>query len=221
MPTHLKQQAVGEQVKRLRLQGGSSLRTLARQTGFSASFISQLENGRVSPSISSMEKIAAALGVSLVEFFAAASGADGGLVVRTADRHALNSGWSNAKVEAVSPLASAARLEVISITLGPRGRSGRHPYAHAREEFTFVLNGKVTLTLGPEEHSLRAGDAACILPGELRLWRNDGRTPAQVLIVTSPIVSPSARREAAAARRTAGPTRTSHRPRAAASRRRG
>jgi len=221
MPTQLKQEAVGEHVRRLRLQGGSSLRKLALQTGFSPSFISQLENGLVSPSISSMEKIAAALGISLVEFFAAASEAEGGLVVRAADRHALNSGWSNAAVEAVSPLVSAARLESISITLRSGGRSGRHPYAHAREEFAYVLRGRVTLTLGPEEHRLGAGDAACILPGELRLWRNDARAPAQVLIVTSPLVSPSGRRQAAAARRTAGPTRTSHRPRGAASRRRG
>jgi transcriptional regulator with XRE-family HTH domain len=63
MPTRLKQQAVGEQVRLLRTQRGMSLRSLAAQTDFSPSFISQLENGQVSPSISSMERIAAALGV--------------------------------------------------------------------------------------------------------------------------------------------------------------
>ena len=202
MATRLKQQAVGEQVRLLRTQRGLSLRSLAAQTDFSPSFISQLENGQVSPSISSMERIAAALGVSLVDFFAAASQADGGLVVRAGDRHTLTSGWSKAAVEAVSPLAAPSRLEVISITLDPGGRSGKHPYAHPREEFAFVLKGKVTLTLGPEEHQLVAGDAACILPGELRLWRNDSMSAAQVLIVTSPITGASLRgRRQAAARR--------------------
>jgi quercetin dioxygenase-like cupin family protein/DNA-binding XRE family transcriptional regulator len=209
MPTRLKQQAVGEQVRLLRTQRGLSLRSLATQTGFSPSFISQLENGQVSPSISSMEKIASTLGVSLVDFFAAASEADGGLVVRAGDRHALTSGWSKAAIEAVSPLAAPARLEVISITLEPGGRSGKHPYAHPREEFALVLKGRVTLTLGPEEHELRAGDAACVLPGELRLWRNDSRAAAQVLIVTSPIAGPRGR--AGQAPRRAGPTRTSRR----------
>jgi transcriptional regulator with XRE-family HTH domain len=194
MPTRLKQQAVGEQIRRLRLEGAMTLRKLAKRTGFSPSFLSQLENGLVSPSISSMEKIAEALGTTFVDFFAAASEADGGLVVRASDRQALSSGWSNAAVEAVSPAASAARLEAMLITLRPKGRSGKHPYAHTREELAFVLSGTVTLTLGPEDNRLEAGDAACILPGELRLWRNDGGSPARILIVTSPLGASGVRR---------------------------
>jgi quercetin dioxygenase-like cupin family protein len=48
-----------------------------------------------------------------------------------------------------------------------------------------VLKGRVVLTLGPEEHRLRAGDAASILPGELRLWRNDSASPARVVVVAA------------------------------------
>jgi transcriptional regulator with XRE-family HTH domain len=183
----LKQQVVGGLVRRLRAETGISVRTLAKQTGFSPSFMSQVENGQVSPSISSMEKIAAALGVTLGEFFAAASGGEGGLVVRTADRQALSSGWSNADIEALNAPGSTARLEAILITLRPGGRSGKHPYAHPREEFAFVLQGKVVLTLGPEEYRLQRGDATTILPGELRLWRNEVAAPARVMIITSPI----------------------------------
>ncbi len=51
-----------------------SVRMLAKQAGFSPSFMSQVENGQVSPSISSMEKIAAAVGVTLGAFLAAVSG---------------------------------------------------------------------------------------------------------------------------------------------------
>lgn len=159
---------------------------LARQTGFSPSFVSQLENGRVSPSISSMEKIAAALGATLGEFFAAADGGRGGLVVRAADRQALSSGWSMADIEGLSFARATARLEAILVTLRPGGRSGKHPYPHPREEFAFVVQGEVVLSLGPEEYRLRRGDAATILPGELRLWRNAARVPARIVIVTSP-----------------------------------
>jgi transcriptional regulator with XRE-family HTH domain len=183
----LKQQVVGALVRRLRTQAGISLRTLAGQTDFSPSFISQVENGQVSPSISSMEKIAAALGVTLGEFFVAASEGEGGLVVRADDRQVLGSGWSNADIEALISPGSTARLEAILITLRPGGRSGKHPYAHPREEFAFVLQGSVVLVLGPEEHRLRRGDATTILPGELRLWRNETATPAKVMVITSPI----------------------------------
>jgi XRE family transcriptional regulator, regulator of sulfur utilization len=183
----LKQQVVGEHVRRLRGQAGISVRTLARQTGFSPSFISQVENGQVSPSISSMEKIATALGVSLGDFFGAVTDGEGGLVVHVADRQGLSSGWSSAEIEALVVPGPLARLEAMLITLRPGGRSGKHAYAHPREEFAFVLKGKVILTLGPDDHRLQRGDAATILPGELRLWRNEARTPAQIMVVTSPV----------------------------------
>jgi len=77
-----------------------SLRTLARQTGFSPSFMSQVENGQVSPSISSMEKIANAVGVSLGDFFGAVTGGEGGLIVRVAERQGLSSGWSRRAIGA-------------------------------------------------------------------------------------------------------------------------
>jgi transcriptional regulator with XRE-family HTH domain len=192
----LKQQRVGEHVRQLRVQAGISLRTLARQTGFSASFMSQLENGRVSPSISSMEKIAAALGATLSEFFAAAAGGEGGLVVRTADRQTMSSGWSKAEIEALTLSRSTTRLEAILVTLRPGGRSGKHPYPHPREELAFVVQGEVVLNLGPEQHRLRRGDAATILKGYLRLWRNEARVPARILIVTSPVRAAVARGKA-------------------------
>jgi quercetin dioxygenase-like cupin family protein len=161
-----------------------SLRALAGQTGFSASFISQLENGQVSPSISSMEKIAGALGVTMGEFFAAAAEGEGGQVVRAAGRSAIGSQWSNAEIEGLSSMKENQRLEPVLITLAPGGRSGKHPYPHPREEFAFVLEGEVRLTLGPERHALGAGDAAMILPKELRLWENSSAQPARVLVVS-------------------------------------
>jgi quercetin dioxygenase-like cupin family protein len=134
-----------------------------------------------------MEKIAAALGVTLSEFFAEAMTGEGGLIVRAADRRALSSSWSNAVIEALSLPRSVARLEVMLITLGPGGRSGKHPYSHPREEWAYVLQGEVRLSLGPEEHLLRRGDAATVLPGELRLWVNRRRTPVRLLIVSAPV----------------------------------
>jgi transcriptional regulator with XRE-family HTH domain len=180
----LKQQVVGAHVRRLRIDKGLTLRSLASQTGFSPSFMSQVENGQVSPSISSMEKIAEALGVTLGEFFAAAAGGEGGLVVRAGERSVLSSSWSSAEIEALGPMKSGLRLEPVLITLKPGGRSGKHPYPHANEEFAFVVEGQVRLTLGPEQQALATGDAVTILPRELRLWENPTEQAARVLVVS-------------------------------------
>lgn len=181
----LKQQAVGLHVRELRTRAKMSLRALAERTEFSPSFISQVENGQVSPSIASMERIAFALGVTLGEFFAAASRGASGTIVRAAERAVLSSSWSAASVAALSSMSGHRGLEPVLITLDPGGRSGKHPAPHAAEEFAFVLEGEVTLTLGPERHHLAAGDAATILPRELRLWENSGKHPARVLVVSA------------------------------------
>jgi transcriptional regulator with XRE-family HTH domain len=168
-------------VRRLRQAGRLSLRALAAATGFSPSFISQLENGLVSPSIDSMEKIAAALGVSLGAFFATLGAPDGSTVVRARARRAMHSEWSAAEIEALSSLAG--RLEPLLVTLHPGGRSGKHPVTRPTEAFALVLEGQVALRLGPDEHQLAAGDAVTLIAGEPRLWRNDSAADCRILIV--------------------------------------
>jgi transcriptional regulator with XRE-family HTH domain len=180
----LKQEAVGAWVRRLRTERAMSLRSLASRTGFSPSFISQVENGVVSPSIASMEKIAGALGVTLGEFFAAAARGDAPLIVRVKQRLHMSSLWSQAGIEALGPM-TGRRLEPVLITLRPGGRSAKHPATHSSEEFAYVLAGQAILTLGPEEHVLRKGDAVTIRPQELRRWENRSRSVARILIVSA------------------------------------
>jgi len=183
MPARLKQQIVGAHVRELRKRMRLSLRAFAAVTGFSASFVSQLERGLVSPSLHSMEKVAAALGTTLGGFFAAVGEGGGGLVVRARERKALNSAWSHAQIEALLPAAGERRQEPMLVTLRRGGRSGKHPVAHPTEEFAFVLEGRLTLRLGPDDHTLEAGDAVVLRAGELRLWANPGKRRARVLIV--------------------------------------
>lgn len=178
----LKQQQVGLQVRALREQARLSVRALAAQTDFSPSFISQLENGQVSPSIHSMEKIANALGTTLGSFFASIAQGEGGLVLRRSERRPLPSSWSNAEITSLGRPGPGRRFDPLLITLAPGGRSGKYPVAHRTEEFAMVLKGRVDLQLGPEHHRLSSGDSVILLPGELRLWVNPGKAPCQVLI---------------------------------------
>ncbi len=177
----LKQEVIGRHVRQLRARAGLSARALGARTGFSASFISQMENGLVSPSIGSMQKIAAALGVTLGEFFTAAGEGATGTIVRARDRTGFESNWSSAELQL---LGASRRLEAVLITLDPGGRSGKHPASgHDHEEFAFVLKGPLALTLGPDRHALRTGDSVTFLPGELRLWENPGRASARLMLV--------------------------------------
>ena len=57
--------SVGGQIRRERQNQGLSLRALARKVGVSASMLSQVENERTRPSVSTIYAIATELGLSI------------------------------------------------------------------------------------------------------------------------------------------------------------
>ncbi len=60
---------VGIRLRQLREERGLSIRALARQSGLSANALSLIERGRSSPSVSTLYKVAAAMGVPITTFF--------------------------------------------------------------------------------------------------------------------------------------------------------
>lgn len=172
---------VGEKIRDLRESRGQSVRTLAGAAGFSPSFISQVENGQCSPSIGSLEQIAAALDATLGEFFGGGEPRAKALD-RKAKRMRLESSWSKAEISRLGHDGSA--LRAVMITMEPGGSSGKIAHPAPREELAVVFAGKPTLKLDGRSDQLRRGDAATIPAGTARRWSNDTNTATEVLIVT-------------------------------------
>jgi transcriptional regulator with XRE-family HTH domain len=173
---------VGDVLKRLRKRAGLSLRALGARTGFSASFHSQLEKGQVSPSIGSLERIAAALDVKLGDLFET-SNAPPATVVRAGARAAFTSSWSRARIESLTPTPDAG-FEALLVTMAPGGTSGEHPAIQRATQFAYVLDGRLTLLTGETRAELGAGDAVTIPRRSPHRWQNAGTEPARVLLVS-------------------------------------
>ena len=60
---------LGGRLKRARQKSGLALREVARQLGVSASFVSQMENGKSTPSVATLYSMAQLLDVSIDELF--------------------------------------------------------------------------------------------------------------------------------------------------------
>lgn len=114
------EQRLGPELKRVREASGISLRTLAERAGFSLSFISQLENGQVSPSIASLEQIAATLNVTLADLFATPETSEV-VLVRADERPSFRSSWSRARIDSLMPAGKHQPLEAIMVTIEPGG----------------------------------------------------------------------------------------------------
>lgn len=176
--------ALGATVQRIRLARGLSLRRFAARTGFSPSFVSQVENGQASPSVASLERFARALGLGLGDLFQSELSVRGQVLHRS-ERSRLTSEWSKAQVEPLVPPEALTRLDGTLISLEPGGRSGRETAAQPQEQLAFVFEGEVVLTMGPSVHVLKAGDAAGIPANAPHSWENRRRTTARIAIVVS------------------------------------
>jgi transcriptional regulator with XRE-family HTH domain len=158
------------------------VRALAARAGCSPSFISQVEHGQASPSISSLERLVQALGMTLGDFFRATTPP---AVVRSHERAALINSLSGAQIEALTPAGAGYELESLLITLEPGGQSDSQPSARGGEAFAFVCEGDVQLTLGEAVHHLTRGDAATFSGETPHRWQNAGRDPARIVVVST------------------------------------
>jgi transcriptional regulator with XRE-family HTH domain len=176
------EQSVGDLLREARARQGLSVRALAARAGCSPSFISQVERGQASPSISSLERLVQALGLTLGDFFRATRLPV--TVVRSHERATVTNAWSQAQIEALGPGVGHA-LEPMMIVLAPGGRSGSPPYALDSEVFALVFEGDVLLTLGETAHRLARGDAATFPAETPHRWENMGGDVARVVVVSS------------------------------------
>jgi transcriptional regulator with XRE-family HTH domain len=176
------EQQVGDHLRDVRTRQGFSVRALAARAGCSPSFISQIEHGQASPSIASLERLVQALGMTLGEFFRESTPP---VVVRSHERAALPTAWSRATIEALGPARAGHALQPLMITLDPGGQSGSPPYARDGDEFAFVCEGDVQLTLGEAVHCLTRGDAATFAADTPHRWENVGRDPARIVVVSA------------------------------------
>ena len=172
---------LGKELRRLRKAKNLSVRGLGDLLGFSPSFISQLENGQVSPSIASLERIAQTLGVGLRDLFPESLPKDSGYV-RTEDRPAIISEWSKALIEALTPPLETVPIDAIMVQLEPGGTSGSRLHAAPSHRFAFIWRGTVTLSTEKDQYQLKQGDAITLPQGTPHRWTNSSRRSVRIVI---------------------------------------
>jgi transcriptional regulator with XRE-family HTH domain len=176
----------GAALRVLREQRGLTIAALARQVGLSAAAISQIESGTVQPSVTTLRRLAAALGVPVFRFFLPADTAAAS-VVRRADRKTLGLARSGARYELLTP-SLQGRLEVLEITMDPGQASAPERISHPGEECLVIISGQGALELGDDVIDMGPGDAATFQASLPHLLRNTGPAP---LLAISAITPPS------------------------------
>jgi transcriptional regulator with XRE-family HTH domain len=192
---------LGERLRQTRAERGFSLREMARRLDVSPSLVSQIETGKIQPSVRTLYAIVSELGVSLDAIFAA-NGVDGAgarpaaahpapppadgrapFVQRAADRSGLD-------------LETGVRWERLTtrderdveflFTIYPPGSESAPADAlvrHNGREFGLVLSGRLGVTIGFEDYVLGPGDSISFESTTPHRLRNDGREPVTAVWV--------------------------------------
>lgn len=175
---------LGSTVRVQREQRGLTIAALARDVGVSAAAISQIESGAVLPSLATLRKLAASLGIPVFRLFLPVE-SEAVKVVRRAERITIGRPQSEARYQLLSP-SLHGQLEVMEVTLNPGQDSASELLSHAGEECLVIIAGRGALELDDAVIELRRGDAATFQGSIPHRLRNVGRRSLVALSVITP-----------------------------------
>ena len=174
---------IGGQIRKLRKRRGWTLQRLAEQSGLSVSFLSQVERGLSSPSISSLGAVANALEVPLSNFFTVAHNPS--VVVRSQDQGRFRIDGAEVTYITLSGPLKNKMLEPLLVEVPPHYKAAP-PFAHQGEEFVYMLKGTVTFTIQGRDYQIGRGDSIHFTSEIPHAYRNDSPQWAKVIWVLTP-----------------------------------
>jgi transcriptional regulator with XRE-family HTH domain len=174
---------VGERLRELREARNISMRALATRSGLSANALSMIERGRASPSVSTLYKLAEALGVSITSFFAS-EGERKQVVFLKSDERARMA-FTRGVFEGLGGEQFVGRVEPFMLTLENSANSGPRAMSHSGHEFVFCLRGELEYQVERQLYHLKSGDALLFAAHLKHKWKNSGRNVATALIIIS------------------------------------
>lgn len=178
---------IGERIKHLRLKKSMGLVELGRHTGLSASFLSQLETGRVVPTLRNLARIAMVFSKDLSYFFDPEPQTLF-RVHRRDDRVRLPQTGANDPAyffESLGYLVPDRQLDPYFAEFLPE-KEGRMPRAHQHAgcEFLYLLSGTLDVRHAETTHHVEAGDAVYFDANTIHSYVCTSKTPATAVIVT-------------------------------------
>ena len=176
---------LGRCLRELREERGFSLRALAEESSLSVNTISLIENGKSTPSVTTLQKISIALQVPIVAFFH--SEQDGPKVIHTKAGQRGQVPVENGHLEDLGQELSVGSFKPFLVTLAPESNSGIDPLIHTGYEFVYCLNGRIAYLVENRRYLLEPGDSLFFEAHLPHCWQNLSPEPSQKILVLCPL----------------------------------
>ena len=175
-------QAVGDEIRAVRHSRGLSTRGLARLSGVSQPSLSNIENGRVAPSVKTLYAIAEAMGVGPGALLptAAESAQDHGEPVSHGDQ-------DGADTPVRTTLLHATQGSALEVYLVEQRGDYDDPerFGHDGEDIIHVLSGRADLIYGATTLAVSEGDTVWLDGGAPHIFHTRQGAGVVAVVVTS------------------------------------
>lgn len=155
--------AIGHEVRTFRKALGITVTDLSAATGMSVGMLSKIENGNISPSLTSLQALSKALGVPLTAFFRRFEEPRNASFVKSGEgvnieRRGTRAGHQYSLLGHIDNNTSGVTVEPYLITL--TAESDVFPtFQHEGMEFLYMLEGEVVYRHGEQRFTMQPGDS--------------------------------------------------------------
>lgn len=178
---------IGERIKRLRLKKSMGLVELGKHTGLSASFLSQLETGRVVPTLRNLSRIAMVFSKDLSYFFETEPNALFRVHRRKERVRLPQTGVAEPtyNFESLGYMVPDRHMDPYFAEFIPLAREMEtKAHMHPGFEFLYLLDGDLEIHHGDQGCVLEPGDAVYFDASTPHSYRCAGKKSANAIIVT-------------------------------------
>lgn len=175
---------VGRRLRDLRTKQGFSLRALAERSGLNINTLSLVENGKSSPSVSTLQQLAFAMEIPISAFFESEPVEKRVVFTSAADRPRASFG--STQMQNLGKDLSGNAVQPFVVTLQPGMGSGDRMIVHTGYEFVYCLSGAIRYQIKEEEYVLKAGDSLVFEAHLPHCWENTSEKTAEVLLTLFP-----------------------------------
>ncbi len=181
---------LGNKLRQLRLKKKIALVDLGKHTGLSASMISQLENGKLVPTLPTLARIAMVFDVGLDHFFTDKRRKRLFSVVKANERMKFpersDSPTPGYYFECLAFSAQDKSLQAYLAEFPLRNPNEAAEHMHEGAEFFHVIEGVVGIRYQDEEYVLETGDSVYFDSSAPHSYRGIGITTSKALVITTP-----------------------------------
>lgn len=180
----LAEELVGKRLRELRTRLGFSLRALADRSGLNVNTLSLIENGKSSPSVSTLQQLALALDVPIAALFEQEPVER--RVVFTPKESRPQASFGSTRMENLGKDLSGRAVQPFVVTLQPGMGSGDRMIVHTGYEFVYCLSGQIRYRIDQDAYNLKTGDSLAFEAHLPHCWENTGEDTAEILLILYP-----------------------------------